>query len=219
MSTITTDPFPPGRRERKKRQTRELIAETAMNLFLERGFDRVTVAQVAEAADVSLQTVFNHFRTKEDLVFGPLASFEDALLAGVRDRATGESVVTAFGRLLVGAQGGLLGQDDPAAHDRLIRVNRMIDGSPALRRREEQVHSTRTDALAALLQAEGGSGIEPWVIANALIGVHRALIALARRGVLEGTTPARLAAVVSTQAKRALHLLENGIGPLAAGRA
>src|ERR1700754_5119358 len=58
-----------GLRERKKRQTQEAIAGAAMELFLEHGFDAVTVADVARAADVAEKTVFNHFPTKEDLVF------------------------------------------------------------------------------------------------------------------------------------------------------
>ncbi|GAB2572940.1 TetR/AcrR family transcriptional regulator [Kribbella endophytica] len=58
-----------GRRERKKQQTRQVISDVATELFLERGFDAVTVAEVAKAADVAVQTVFNHFPTKEDLFF------------------------------------------------------------------------------------------------------------------------------------------------------
>jgi AcrR family transcriptional regulator len=58
-----------GRRERKKRKTRQAISDVATELFIERGFDAVTVAEVAKAADVAVQTVFNHFPTKEDLFF------------------------------------------------------------------------------------------------------------------------------------------------------
>jgi AcrR family transcriptional regulator len=58
-----------SRRERKKRQTRQAISDVATRLFLERGFDAVTVAEVARAADVAVQTVFNHFPAKEDLFF------------------------------------------------------------------------------------------------------------------------------------------------------
>jgi AcrR family transcriptional regulator len=58
-----------GRRERKKQQTRQAISDVATGLFLERGFDAVTVAEVARAADVAVQTVFNHFPAKEDLFF------------------------------------------------------------------------------------------------------------------------------------------------------
>lgn len=63
---------PPGRRERKKQQTRQAISDVATTLFMSRGFDAVTVAEIAAAADVAVQTVFNHFRTKEDLFFDDL---------------------------------------------------------------------------------------------------------------------------------------------------
>ena len=66
-----------GLRERKKQQTRELIAQTARDLFVAHGFDAVRVAEIAAAADVSEKTVFNYFPTKEDLVFWRLESFED----------------------------------------------------------------------------------------------------------------------------------------------
>lgn len=74
-----------GRRERKKQQTRQAISDVATTLFLERGFDAVTVAEVARAADVAVQTVFNHFPAKEDLFFdepgwwtGPARSIREA---------------------------------------------------------------------------------------------------------------------------------------------
>src|SRR5438045_7062206 len=98
----------PGRRERKKQQTRERIAETARRLFAERGFGRVTVAEIARAADVSEQTVFNYFPTKEDLVYWRLGAFEEELLRAVREREPGESALAAFRRFLLGQQ-GLLG--------------------------------------------------------------------------------------------------------------
>ena len=79
-----------GLRERKKKQTRHVIAETALRLFNERGFDAVTVAQVAKAADVSEATVFNYFPTKESLFFGQMQSFEEALIQAVRERSGGE---------------------------------------------------------------------------------------------------------------------------------
>ena len=115
----------PGLRERKKQHTRELIAETARRLFAERGFERVTVAEVARAADVSQQTVFNYFPTKEDLVYWRLESFEEELLSTVRNRAPGESVLAAFGRFML-VQRGLLASDDPAARERLTNITTMI---------------------------------------------------------------------------------------------
>src|SRR5215211_2800343 len=100
-----------GLRERKKQQTRELIAETARRLFAERGFERVTVAEIARAADVSDQTVFNYFPTKEELVYWRLGSFEEELLSAIREREPGESVLAAFGRF-VRAPRGMLAEHD-----------------------------------------------------------------------------------------------------------
>src|SRR5215208_3669734 len=90
----------PGLRERKKEQTRRHIAEVARRLFGERGFERVTIAEIARTAEVSEQTVFNYFRTKEDLVYWRLGSFEEELLATIREREPGESVLAAFGRFV-----------------------------------------------------------------------------------------------------------------------
>src|SRR3954469_4683923 len=108
-----------GLRERKKEQTRRLIADTARQLFSERGFERVTIAEIAEAADVAVQTVFNYFPTKEDLVYWRLSSFEDELLSAVRDRPPGTSALEAFQTFLL-AQQGLLGRHDPEARDELL---------------------------------------------------------------------------------------------------
>src|SRR5207302_2268781 len=94
-----------GLRERKKQQTRQQIFDTASRLFLERGFDRVSVAEVARAADVSEVTVFNYFPTKEDLLYGGMEFFEEQLIEAVRTRPKGESAVKAFRRrLLAGAE-------------------------------------------------------------------------------------------------------------------
>src|SRR6202042_1274590 len=90
-------PMPePGRRERKKQATRHHIAMTAVRLFLERGFDDVSVAEIAEAADVSKVTVFNYFPSKTDMV-SELAETADPAGA-VRDRATGETPLDAIER-------------------------------------------------------------------------------------------------------------------------
>src|SRR5438067_11341659 len=123
----------PGRRERKKHQMREQIAETARRLFGERGFERVTVAEIARAADVAEQTVYNYFPAKEDLVFWRLESFEDQLLQAVRERAPGESIPAAFGRWLL-AQRGMLAET-PISEE-LRAMTRMIARSPALNARE-----------------------------------------------------------------------------------
>jgi AcrR family transcriptional regulator len=85
-----------GLRETKKAETRREIADTAMRLFVQRGFDHVTVAEVAAAARVSEKTVFNYFPTKEDLFFDEVPEREAALVAAIRDRSPGESIVAAL---------------------------------------------------------------------------------------------------------------------------
>ena len=83
-------------RERKKRLTRQAISDAAMALFVERGFDAVTVTEVAAAADVSEKTVFNHFSCKEELLFDLDPDIEAALIDLVKQRAPGVSVLEAL---------------------------------------------------------------------------------------------------------------------------
>src|ERR1700709_2202593 len=85
-----------GLRERKKRVAREAIAASARRLFAERGFDAVTVAEVAAAAGVSEKTVFNYFATKEDLVFAGGQTRLAELQAAIAQRAGGSSVLDVF---------------------------------------------------------------------------------------------------------------------------
>src|SRR5215203_5038405 len=86
----------PGLRERKKRAAREAIAAAARRLFAERGFDAVTVAEVAAAADVSEKTVFNHFATKEDLAFAGREEGLQQFVAAIAERPPGSSVLDIF---------------------------------------------------------------------------------------------------------------------------
>jgi AcrR family transcriptional regulator len=198
-----------GLRERKKQQTRQQIAEIARRRFAEDGFERVTVAEIAREAQVSEKTVFNYFPTKEDLVYWRLESFEQELLGTIRDRDQGESVLEAFGRF-VRAPRGMLGDDvDEETREQLAALTRTIAESPALLARERQIFEGYTRSLADVIP---GDGIEPWVIANALMGVHRALVGFARRRILEGARHPELAGEIRAEADRALARLERGLG-------
>jgi AcrR family transcriptional regulator len=197
-----------GLRERKKQQTRQVIAEIARRRFAERGFEAVTVAQIAREAQVSEKTVFNYFATKEDLVYWRLESFERELLGTIRDRADGESVLEAFARF-VRAPRGMLGDVEEEAREGLAALTRTIVESPALLAREQQIFEGYTRSLAEVI---GGDGIEPWVTANALMGVHRALVDFARKRILVGARHPELADEVRAEADRALALLERGLG-------
>jgi len=203
-----------GRRERKKNQTRELIAETARRLFAERGFDHVSIAEIARQADVSETTVFNHFRTKEDLVYWRMDTFEDELVGAIRRRAFGESILTAFGRFVL-APRGLLAETDPDAVEQLAGLTRMITASPALLAREHEIMARYTESLAALVADETRArpgDVAPWVAANALMGVHQALLAYTRAQIVAGTRNPALARAVRTQGRDALATLERGLG-------
>jgi AcrR family transcriptional regulator len=199
-----------GLRERKKQQTRELLAETARRLFTERGFERVSVVEIAREANVSEKTVFNYFPTKEDLVYWRLESFEEELLGTIQARPPGESVLDAFGRF-VRAPRGMLATYDEETRERLAALSRMIASSPALLAREQQIFAGYTDSLAALIADETGTrGVEPWVVANALMGVHRSLVDFARRRIVAGES-AGLADAVEAEADRAVERLREGL--------
>lgn len=86
----------PGRRERKKAQTRKALADAALDLFLARGYDQVGVREVADAADVSVTTLFKYFPSKESLVFDLDEEIEAAVIATVRDRDPGTPLLEAL---------------------------------------------------------------------------------------------------------------------------
>jgi AcrR family transcriptional regulator len=217
MTELGTEAPHVGLRERKKQQTRLHIANTARRLFGDRGFDAVTVGEVARAADVSEKTVFNYFPTKEDLFYSGMEAFEEQLLGAIRDRDPGESALDAFGRFLL-VQRGLLGRQDPEARERLAMITRMIAESPALIAREQQIFARYTDSLAALLADELGADApdaRPWVAANAMMGVHRAVVDYARRRVMEGARHPALSREVRRRAEQALAQLRDGLSDYA----
>jgi len=199
----------PGLRERKKQQTQQLILDTAARLFAERGFDGVTVAEIARAAELSEMTVFNYFPTKEDLVFGRMEFFEERLVAAVEQRDAGESAVASFGHVL------LAGIDQPAARaDMIAKVATLIRASPALQAREREVTARYTARLARLFTAETGvpgDDVEAWAAASALMAVQQGLVQHVRNAVLAGRRGKRLTTDAAAQASRALARLESGL--------
>src|ERR1700704_685210 len=91
----------PGLRERKKRETRQRISDVATLMFATRGFDDVTVAEVAAAANVSKMTVFNYFPRKEDLLFDRTDEAVALLTGAIKERQPGDSFVSALRGLLL----------------------------------------------------------------------------------------------------------------------
>lgn len=204
----------PGLRERKKQRTRQLIADTAWRLFAQRGFDHVPVAEIASEAEVSEATVFNYFPTKEDLVFHRMQAFEQELLGAVEQRGEQESLVQAFGRFVLQARGALA-SDDPEATETMRTAARVITGSRSLLARERDILDSYTTTLAPSIARERGlaaDDVEAWVVANALIGVHRVLIAQAHGQALAGVANRRIVASLRSTGRRALERLEQGLG-------
>ena len=201
----------PGLRERKKQQTREVIAEAGRRLFAERGFDAVTVAEVARAANVSEVTVFNYFATKEDLFYGGMRFFEEKLLDAVRQRAPGESVLDAFRRPVLD---GLkrLGGDEAAQV--IATAGNLISASPALEVHEREIVARYTRLLAAQLAEEAGAkpgDVEAMGVASALMGVQRALVGYVRSSILAGRRGPKLVVDARSQAMRGFGRLERGL--------
>lgn len=150
-----------GLRATKKARTRAAISEIATTLFIERGFENVTVAEIAAAADVSVKTVFNYFATKEDLFFDRSGEVLDGLLAAIRDRPTGTKITQAVHRLLsdnfvpfAGLGWGPL--RDPAGYERIRAHQAAEEASPALRARRMVLVSAWVDDLAGALAQETG---------------------------------------------------------------
>ncbi|WP_084144154.1 TetR/AcrR family transcriptional regulator [Amycolatopsis taiwanensis] len=162
-----------GLRERKKRQTRQRITEVATGLFVERGFEQVTIAEVAAAAEVSVNTVYNYFQAKEDLVLPPEEASPQRLADMVRQRRPGESAAHAIVRCL---------RDEARRRDRKLGLTRgfgrvfdMMRGSPTLTARLEALGQEMTGALAAVLAEETGAAPDdllPRVIAYQLGCMH-----------------------------------------------
>jgi AcrR family transcriptional regulator len=147
---MTAEPI--GRRERKKAATRQALADAALRLFLERGYDRVGVKEIADAADVSVTTLFKHFPSKESLVFDLDAEHEAALVSAVRDRPAGTSVLAALrAHLLAVRTAGK--RDDPV----FAAFLRLVHETPALRDYTRQMWLRHETALAAVLAEEHGA--------------------------------------------------------------
>ena len=197
-----------GLRETKKLRTRSEIADQAMRLFVQRGFDRVTVAEVAAAAGVSQKTVFNYFPTKEDLFFDEVPEREAAIVDAIRGRAPGESILSALRRLQVGECSRLT---SPA----FATFARVIEESPALQAKELEVMAHIAQVLAAAIQSEVGvDARDARIAAGLMVSVHRQLFRAARTQALGGRHGPAAARRLREDLERAYTLLEHGLGDL-----
>ncbi|GGU58356.1 TetR/AcrR family transcriptional regulator [Kitasatospora aureofaciens] len=138
---------PPGRRERKKAATRQKIADTALRLFLERGYEAVGIRDVAAEADVAVTTLFSHFASKEALVFERDDDFEQRLTRAVTGRAPDQPLIPALRREIEALV-------RHCTADGAAPIWRMIDESPALREYEESMRLRHAESLAAAIAAD-----------------------------------------------------------------
>ncbi|GAB2934925.1 TetR/AcrR family transcriptional regulator [Streptomyces heilongjiangensis] len=142
--TVTT-----GRRERKKAATRQKIADTALRLFLERGYDAVGIRDVAAEADVAVTTLFAHFPSKEALVFEQEEQFELRLTQAVSDRAPNDPLIAALRRAIHVLVGYCTAKGTAP-------IWSMIDETPALREYEESMRQRHARSLATAIAADLG---------------------------------------------------------------
>jgi AcrR family transcriptional regulator len=152
---------PPGLREVKKARTRQAISDVATELFVEHGFERVTVAQVAAAADVSIKTVFNYFASKEDLFFDRADELVHGLVRTIAQRSPQMTVADALHRLLAdnrvpfpGAGWGSL--RDPEGYEGFRSFVATEHASPALRARRLVIADSWSEPLARAVAGELG---------------------------------------------------------------
>jgi AcrR family transcriptional regulator len=199
----------PGLRERRKQETRQAISNIATHMFVDRGFDEVTIAEVADAAGVAKMTVTNYFPRKEDLVLDRAEVIERHLADVIAARAPGESMLAAIRRDYAAAVAGAdvtLGLSSPA-------FAAMILGSPVLVGRVREMLDRREQLLGDAIATEAGTdNPQQRLVAVLLASVHRVLAAEASRRSLEGQPREQICAVLADAATRAFDLLEPSLG-------
>jgi len=151
-----------GRRERKKAALRQVIADAALRLFMERGFDAVTISDVAEAADVARTTLFAHFPSKEALVFDREPEWKTQLVAAIANREPGTSIPQALLRAFQSSP--LAARRQPGFESFL----RMVESSPALVEYEARMWQRNEGVLAAAIAADLGVEVDDQPACQAL---------------------------------------------------
>jgi AcrR family transcriptional regulator len=197
-----------GLRETKKLQTRQAIAAAAMRLFVTRGFDHVSVGEIARGAGVSEKTVFNYFPTKEDIFFDEVPERLDALTDAVRNRQPGQSLVEALHELHAQQCGRL-------ASPGFAHFARTIAGSAALQAKEIEVMAQFSDRLAQTIQEELGlHSADAQIASNLVLSVHWQFFRNARAHALAGRSGPAAVRRLRADLERAYRLLEHGLGAL-----
>ncbi len=209
----------PGLRERKKQRTHAAISDAAITLFLEHGFTRVSVAQVAEAAEVSKRTLFAYFPTKEDLVVHRLADHESELARVVRGRPPRTGPLAAVREHFLEG----LRERDPITglndHPHVLRLTRMILGAPTLVARMDRFKAGAERELAeALRETADAPELTARLAAVQIVAVQWALAQDNAERMTNGESADERHAGAVKDAEHAFALLENGLLHLAPRR-
>jgi AcrR family transcriptional regulator len=181
-------------RERKRLLTRQSILAAAERLFEERGFDSVTVAEIADAANVSVKTLFVYFRSKEDLVFT-----DNWLLDLCLDAIANRPERTSPGEAMTRAVAALLGTGKQSVSDGIEGFHRGYGDSPALRSRLLRMWEEYEDSITAALATEASGAPSPAMRLEAirLVGILRTLTSPELRAAIAGLSPDESLAYVS----------------------
>lgn len=207
----------PGLRERKKARTRTAISEAAIALFLERGYDDVSVAEIADAAEVSKRTLFAYFPTKDALVLHRFADHADDTAVAVRERAPGESPLAALRRRRLAA----IDRRDPAAgvndHPGVVAFYRLLEATPALLAGMVAYTQASEAALTTALHdaaPEAGRTVAA-VVAAQVVVTERVLGETSQRRILAGASTEDVVPTAIAETQQAYDLLEGGCAPFA----
>jgi AcrR family transcriptional regulator len=220
---VSTDASgPDGLRERKKRRTRQEISDVATRLFAEHGFERVTLSQIAEAADVSVKTIFNHFGSKEDLYFDRADELRASLVATIAGRPAGTTVLGALRALLVDnlvpfPGVGWRGLEEPTRYEEFRRFVATQDASPALRTRRLTLSQELAGPLAEALAAALRPGTPEAAIRTLAAMLVAALLlrdGALRAAVAAGAPPRAVRRQVTAEVEEAFGRLEAAFGDL-----
>jgi AcrR family transcriptional regulator len=202
-----------GLRERKRRMTRQRISDVATTLFVARGFDNVTVAEIADYAGVSEKTAYNYFPTKEAMVLDSADENVERLASALRDRKPGESLTSVVVRATKEDE-RMLDEMPDALYEMFLRFRDMLFSTPPLRAAWLDLHNRLTDVTATELAASAEvdpRDPEPMIAARALVDLGIVAFESRIRHIEDGLRGRALGEAVGADIERAARLLETGL--------